>query len=380
MSACLIRNTFKLSGLITTMLLISFTAFAQRPGIKFVEPLRASTHLEIAELIKLSVVTSDLPDGASMGLFLFQNLPEEEKSRTKVTEGPIIATSMVLYNNTRNDFYWNLKTFKCDPATSNKPDCAQKVVNAPYRFEAVVFRKRDVPLTLPNTFSDKDIITRAYSDEFTIKPLQENLPLKLKLQEAIKYKLMKLAAVDSFPNIDLNRFLGFEVELKGPDKDKNYCLKAGALRPFGGQLIACAPDVQTPPRVGGKVSYIESTNNYTDVKAKALKHIFTKYESRADFIDRPTSKTVKDPEMLAQATYIERDLQEWNYTYGEVGLWMFAFRVHRGGRSKDLIKYFDDTVIVLVGDQGWVCTATITKHVPGKVINLKDGVFTCQSG
>lgn len=311
----------------------------------------------------ISVKVENVTSRSSVGLFLYRNVPEDEKKDSSgLQEGPLFETSIDLAE-FKGLFTWGMNTLGC-VRNGVAALCPANLPPGAYRLEAVLYNETKSPVVGKNALKREQVLAEAISKEFKIYPTSTEVQLTERLFAAATKKFIKLSGVYPYPGIVPN--LDPTVPLQ-PGADGLRCQKYPANFPFTGHVIACGSvDPKVDIRVGGKIESPPTITSYAKAIAMATDLVTKKYLSRVDYAEFPGIESMSNPQILEQATYLDLSLIKWKYRFW----WMFAFRIRKAGGKENGGDRFDDLVTVIVGNEGWSCILKITPYRPNAEIDL----------
>lgn len=352
-------------------------SMAQKPKISLQSPKGGENFLIPGPAIDIMYVVTGAPPKASVGLFIYQNVPESEKK--PAPEGPITARSIPLHESGAGHYSWTLNTLACLKG-SDVTTCPTQILSGAYRIEAVLYQDSDLPLLGATAPSATDALALAFTAEFTVTGQEQKEEMIRSLDEAAVYKYLKLTNVDVFPGMNLRPYMNFGSPVQGPTKDGKLCKKVFATAPFAGEILACTTqgDPEKKVSVGGKITPVHNIISYEKAKALAIEVAAKKYNQRVDFPSPPSPDKLKTDPMLKQATYLAASISHWIYIPGDKGgRWVFGVRLRKDGGLATGSDRFDDVVVMSIGDNGSTCLTQIVGHSTGKNLNLKEIMNHC---
>lgn len=366
----------KTAILFSLLLTASIPCWAQKPTITITEPLANSTHYAHPHHFKVFYETTDAYTGnTSIGIFLHKNVPEAEKGEARQYEGALPAMSIDLPRDGKGAYYWTMHHLAC--MKDNKPTtCEITLPSGPYRIEVVLYDRLSSPLVGPNALDKTHILAQKFSGEFqVISELGDDL--EQRIREAAKFKLMKMADLETFPGLDISRFLNFVEPRRGPNKDGMFCKTVYLHLPFEGTILACgSTDAKKEIRLGGRFHNPASATYYQNHKQAAFKLVQQHFKNRVDFLEMPGREKIKDETMRQQATYLKMTVKKWHYVTG-YDRWLLVVEAKKAGGLLTGSDRFNEAVI-LKFEKGSACISQITSLSNALDTDL-GGVWVCRA-
>lgn len=343
--------------------LLGSEAQAQRPAIAILQPKGGEVFSVQDQHFPISVKVENVTSRSSVGLFLYRNVPEDEKKNSSgLQEGPLFETSIDLAE-FKGHLTWAMKTLGC-VRNGVTALCPANLLPGAYRLEAVLYNETKAPLLGKNSLKREQVLAEAISKEFKIYPTNVEGHLTERLFAAATKKFIKLSGVAPYPGLVPNLYSSVPV---WPGADGLRCQKYPANFPFTGHVIACgSEDPKVDIRVGGKIESPPTITSYAKALELATDLVTKRYLSRVDYAEFPGIVSMSNPQILEQATYLDLSLVKWNHRLW----WIFAFRTRKLGGKENGSDRFDDLVTVIVGNEGWSCILKITPYRTNAEIDL----------
>ena len=361
--------------------------------------------------VVLSWQLSAVPPGGSIGFFLSGGAFPVERPLTLKT---------VPLSGVTGSFTWDGERYGCDPL--DHPAYCTDIATGAYTITARVYDKSEVSLVdgdpvVPVVHDEKVVYTSdAMPIVLTGVPQDARIEtFKQVVANNINTEYLKEANPnmlwDSTATAQENRikpFVKATTPFTGPDASGKFCMSFTLTEPFMGSFKVCGPDKtfyqETAAQfsVTGEVALVHGVLAYQTAKQHALDMVWSLYQKRVAFKDRPTDAEAGytgDPEFYKAwfnahpdaGTYLLADIDDWAYRTNVVlgesrttplhehSYWVFKVHVQKMGSADTLLDPFDDRLVIRVSMDGVACVVQTYPYLThtGSVLDIHTDAIDC---